>query len=102
MQYNTSKGPPLKLQTDATIYLSGAAEQDGGGHVPPPSIFLKLQRISKKKCLVPPPPNIELLTVPPNLKVTPRSLFVSFQPIYLAVQTSSIKPQIGNIFSPRR
>ena len=30
------------------------AVEQGGGHAPPPPIFKKFSRISKKKCLVPP------------------------------------------------
>ena len=48
----------------------GGRGEGGGGHVPPPPIFLKLKKISKEKCLVP-RPNIEALMVPPNLKVAP-------------------------------
>ena len=47
----------------------------GGGTCPPP--YFKIHRISKKKCLVPLPPNIESPMVPlPNLRVAPRSLLL--------------------------
>ena len=46
----------------------------GGGETCPP-IFLKLLRVSKKKCLVPPEYRITN-GASPNPKVAPRSLFV--------------------------
>ena len=42
----------------------GRGGGEGGGPRGPPKC-LELQRVSKKRCLVPPPPHIELLTVPP-------------------------------------
>ena len=72
---------PYILQLHGIILQGPRAEQGGRGHVPPPPVFLKLKKVSKKKCLE--PPKYRVSNVPSPLPPPSKSQSCTSVPLLL-------------------